>query len=75
MSADNGIYILKSPVHPDLGEFEYRVGYAMAIENINYEPDIEGFNTEQLKRYFEQCSVLYDRAEAPNEGRLDCTRM
>lgn len=64
MSANNGIYVLKSPVHPDFIEFEYRVLHAMSIENINYEPDIEGFNTGQLKRYFGQCIVFYDRVEA-----------
>lgn len=64
MSADNGVYILKSPVHPDLGEFEYRVSYAMAVENINYKPNREGFNTEELKKYFGKCSVFYNRTEA-----------
>ncbi len=64
MSADNGVYVLKSPVHPDLGEFEYRVAYATAIENINYEPNMEGFNTQELKKYFGQCSIFYGRTEA-----------
>lgn len=68
MSDDNGVYILKSPVYPRLvpksREFEYRVTHAMAIENINYEPDREGFNTEQLRRYFGQCLVFYDRTRS-----------
>ena len=33
MSADNGIYILESP---SIDGKEYRVAYAMAIDNINY---------------------------------------
>lgn len=64
MSADNGVYILKSPVPPDSGEFEYRVTHAMAIDNINYEPDVEGFNTERLKRYFGSCHVFRDKSKA-----------
>lgn len=64
MSADNGVYVLKSPVHPDVGEFEYRVTHAMAIENINHRPDVEGFNTEQLKRYFGRRPVFFNRVEA-----------
>ncbi len=64
MSADNGVYILRSPVHPDSSEFEYRVTHAMAIDNISYEPNMEGFNTEELKRYFGKCPVFYNRMEA-----------
>jgi hypothetical protein len=65
MSADNGIYILKSPVHKDIpGEFEFRVTHAMAIDNITYRPDCEGFNSEELIKYFGDCDVMYKRTEA-----------
>ncbi len=64
MSSDNGVYILRSPVHQDLSECEYRVAHTMAIDNISYEPNMEGFNTEELKRYFGKCSVLNNRTKA-----------
>jgi len=65
MSADNGIYVLKSPVHEDMpGELEFRVTHAMAIDNITYEPDRDGFNTRVLIRYFGRCVVIRDRTEA-----------
>jgi len=35
MSADNGIYILRTPTKGGDG-FEYRVAHAQAIENLNY---------------------------------------
>jgi hypothetical protein len=41
MSADNGVYILPSPIFRDgqpTRELEYRVAHAMAIENIEYPP-------------------------------------
>ena len=64
MSADNGVYILRSPIRPNLSGYEYRVAHAMAIDNISYEPNKEEFNTEELKRYFGKCSVFYDRTLA-----------
>lgn len=68
MSADNGVYILESPLlcRTDFvaPRFEYRVAYAMAIDNIQYEPDIEGFNTEELKKYFGKCFIFQDRMKA-----------
>lgn len=45
MSADNGIYILKTPSYPIKKDncytnrgsyYEYRVAYAMAIDNVDY---------------------------------------
>lgn len=64
MSANNGVYILKSPVHPDADVFEYRVVHAMSIENITNEPDTKGFNTEQLRRYFSKCVVFHNKTMA-----------
>ena len=49
MSADNGVYIL--PITCD-GK-AWRVTYAMAIENLEFEPDRkDGYNSEQLESYF-----------------------
>lgn len=66
MSADNGIYILKSPKGKG---FEFRVIHAQAIENINYEPDKGGFNTEQIKRYFDSAQVFSDEDQAWRKAR------
>lgn len=54
MSADNGIYILKSPVENGKG-FEFRVIEAQAIENIM---DSYGVNSEHLIKYFGEAEVL-----------------
>ncbi len=69
MSADNGIYILRSPIsETHTGEYEYRVTHAMAIENIEYKPDKEGFSTQVVKDYFSRCGILRDRAKALAEA-------
>ncbi len=72
MSADNGVYILESPVHSDMpGTFEYRVVHCMAIENITFEPDREGYNTAFLVEYFERSAIFYDKELALLEaGRI-----
>jgi hypothetical protein len=46
MSADNGVYVLKSPTASNPKEFEYRVAYAMAIDNIYFGNE----NTEEGRR-------------------------
>lgn len=61
MSADNGIYILKSPKGDG---FEFRIIHAQAIENIEYEPDREGYNTQELKRYFGKAKVFDNKEGA-----------
>ncbi|KKN99068.1 hypothetical protein LCGC14_0143150 [marine sediment metagenome] len=64
MSADNGIYVLES-AGP-----EYRVAHAMAIENINYNPDLPDdmgppfFNMDWVNRLFGKCEVFTDINEA-----------
>jgi hypothetical protein len=45
MSADNGVYILKSPI-ANSNSVEYRVAHAMAIENIHLGDE----NTEEGRR-------------------------
>jgi len=54
MSADNGVYIL--PLIRNIRDGvtnAWRVTYAMAIDNITYEPDREdGYNSHQLQAYF-----------------------
>jgi len=65
MSADNGVYILRSPVQ---GGFEFRVVHAMAIDNIRYQPDTEGFNTKEIRQYFGSAKVLCDVKAAEAEA-------
>lgn len=68
MSADNGIYILESDGP------EYRVAYACAIENINWNPitksdsDINYFNDEELQKYFGKCEVFTKKKLAMEEA-------
>lgn len=59
MSADNGIYILKT------SEGEHRVIHAMAIDNINYDCP-EGFELEPIEtlRYFGSAKVHTTFGEA-----------
>lgn len=57
MSADNGIYILKSPVENGNG-FEFRVIEAQAIENVM---DSDGVNSEYLIKYFGEAEVLNEQ--------------
>ena len=64
MSADNGIYILKTPNDtPGFEhEFEWRVVHAQAIESIYYENE-EG-NPEYVVTIFGEAPVFTDREEA-----------
>ena len=59
-SADNGIYILKTP--DNKGSFEYRVVHAQAIDNIYWDDNNPNGNTEgnpvQVVNYFGNCTVL-----------------
>lgn len=60
MSADNGIYILKSPAD-NLDMHEYRVAHRQAIDNITFQPDREdGFNSNELLNYFGDCPVYLE---------------
>jgi len=57
MSADNGIYILKTPiVEGETGIFEYRVRHAQAIDNITYER--KDGNPEYVVQYFGDSEVF-----------------
>ena len=62
MSADNGIYILESPVRSGK---EFRVLHTQAIDNLDYEVP-EGFdlNPEQVVQYFGESEVFKTREEA-----------
>lgn len=65
MSADNGIYILRTIKQDNTpGQcFEYRVKHYMAVENIfDYETD--KINLQMLKTYFGDCLVLNDKTSA-----------
>jgi hypothetical protein len=65
MSADNGVYILKTKGSDG---YEYRVSYAMAIENIEYEPDYGRFNKEMLIMIFGKSPVFYDETKSLKEA-------
>ena len=55
MSADNGIYILKTP-NEDGSGFEFRVTHSQSIENIyNIYPEVD---PDGLIAYFGHCKVL-----------------
>ena len=64
MSADNGVYILKTP--DGKNGFEYRVVHAQAIDNIYWEhPD---GNPEQVVNYFGKCQVFKNGSDAFNKA-------
>jgi len=78
MSADNGIYILKTRAPNALPEgvvggpasspFEYRVVHAQAIENLYYDIETsqynEQFTPEVAYSYFKECQPLYSEDQA-----------
>lgn len=61
MSADNGVYILKTRGREE-GQFEYRVTHAQAIDNLNYNAltgkDQKDFIPEEAFAYFDGCEVF-----------------
>lgn len=69
MSADNGIYILETPIGSNKSIQEFRVVHAQAIENINWNSeksnfDHEYWNKEALIDYFGECKVYKSQLEA-----------
>lgn len=58
MSADNGIYILKT------SDEQYRVTHAQAIENIFYNHPEGQYNLGQLIRYFGHCRFTKSKEKA-----------
>jgi hypothetical protein len=63
MSADNGIYVLKTP-NFKTGHSEFRVAHRQAIENIHY----PGEQIKYLKMYFGDCEVFTSEAQAMLEA-------
>ena len=61
MSSDNGIVIGSFPGKEGK---EYRVIHAMALDNLDYEPDDSGFNSKIVADYFEDAHVFTMREEA-----------
>lgn len=63
MSADNGIYVMPSPVEGSPDTFEYRVAYGQAIDNVSYysEGTPESFAMENA--YFGS-SEVFNSADA-----------
>lgn len=70
MSADNGVYILESPIKNGQGT-EFRVIHAQAIENINYDVPEGEFNDEQLINYFGDCKILTAKAASTTALELE----
>lgn len=75
MSADNGIYILRTNRDRKdtedenkniigLGFYEYRVAYASAIDNIFYYKDGSQEYFAKLVSYFGECKIFYNENEA-----------
>jgi hypothetical protein len=69
MSADNGIYVLKTKMTGDKPPyFVYRVIHAQAIENLYYDVTTgrhnENFTPEEVYSYFKECMPFFDEGEA-----------
>jgi len=63
VSADNGIYVLKTPT--ENGEEEFRVIHAQAIENL-WDENEEG-NPEQVISYYGKARVFHNKEDASKE--------
>lgn len=70
MSADDGIYILKTPRSDDHNFFEYRVAWLQAIENLEWDadkscntdnPDVNIYNARQM---WSNATVWHNVADA-----------
>jgi len=64
MSADNGIYMLKTPSKTKVGSFEYRVREVHAIENIYDGNEPNGINERNLLTTFGGADVIETVEEA-----------
>lgn len=64
MSADNGVYILKTP-NFKTGHTEFRVAHCQAIENINY----PGEEVKYIKMYFGKSKICKSQIEALTEAQ------
>jgi hypothetical protein len=72
MSADNGIYILKTK-NPSGDGFEYRVIHAQAIENIYWNDKLGKqmygvLDPENTRNYYSTCKVYTDESEVRKEA-------
>jgi pectate lyase len=72
MSADNGIYILKT--NSKRGGYEYRVRELMAIENIdwdhttNQESNSDDIRITNARQMWKDCEVFIDESKAMAEA-------
>jgi hypothetical protein len=66
MSADNGIYILRTKLRSNEGfeGYEYRVTEAQAIENIYYYAEGTKLREAELVRYFGRSEVFLGKVDA-----------
>ena len=63
MSADNGIYILVSPI-PNSMRKEYRVSYAQAIDSLYYFPKDNVLNAAMEVYMFHKAPIFFTEEEA-----------
>ena len=70
MSADNGVYILKTPARPIKdgdcytnrhGVYEYRISHCQAIDNLDY-------SDLYVVAYFADSEIFYDEQEASKKA-------
>lgn len=64
MSADNGIYILKTPKNDG---FEYRVEHLQSIENLDWDENICGYTREDNIRIINAREMFSDAKVFDNE--------
>ena len=59
MSADNGIYILRTPIE---NGYEYRVSYMSAIDNLSWD-DERGCSTDDKEVLIKNARKMWSRAK------------
>jgi len=70
MSADNGIYILKTPKSEDRKSFVYRVSDLQAIDNLYWDDKLKQYTVykdiiiENARLMFDGCELFDDEIEA-----------
>jgi hypothetical protein len=74
MSADNGIYILRTLVSISPRIFEYRVKHLQAIDNLGWDSKIEEYTQDpdihikNARKIFAKCFPIETREEALKEA-------
>lgn len=70
MSADNGIYILRT-YKPDTEqqEYEYRVAHLQAIDNLEWDDDKQSYIIQNVRVMFRGCKVFDNALAATLEAK------